>query len=40
MDRSCERFREKGYFSVAARYPLDEKQPFSRNLGECPVKQG
>jgi len=44
MDRSCERFRKKGCFSVAerfrkkgcfavaARYPLCEKQPFSRNL--------
>ena len=32
MDRSCQRFREEGCFSVAARYPLGEKQPSSRNL--------
>jgi hypothetical protein len=40
MDRSCERFRKKGCFSVAARYPLGEKQPFSRNLEECLFRQG
>ena len=40
MDRSCERFREKGCFSVAARYPLGEKQPSSRNLEVGHFKQG
>jgi hypothetical protein len=40
MDRSSERFREKGCFSVAARYPLGEKQPFSRNLERRLFRQG
>jgi hypothetical protein len=40
MDRSCERFRKKGCFSVAARYPLGEKQPFSRNLEQHLFQQG
>jgi hypothetical protein len=40
MDRSCERFREEDCFSVAARYPLGEKQPSSRNLEARLSKQG